>query len=298
MAKWRLPGIDETAYQALTAGLAPSQVWSLLLDVCSARAQRSPAALVKQFEDDGYVQPSAVDARALMQVDGHLFAAAADFEAVELAPLAPLGACSSVGLASQNKIVSALRGTEVVSDPTNVLALAAASRLAKDANAVVRLAASHRCVRAQPIRDKPGFRRHFRMFCLATAGREQQDHAFVVGALAEQIRTILAALARMKEHGYRLPEFEVKLLATEARAALAPHIAAELPGVHVVHERLEHPYYDGGLRYMIAARDATDGFPLADGGTFTWLAKLTSNRRLVFAASGIGAELIAGLFAP
>ena len=40
--------------------------------------------------------------RALLEVDGHLFAAAAAFEAIELSPLAPLGVCSSIALASQN----------------------------------------------------------------------------------------------------------------------------------------------------------------------------------------------------
>jgi hypothetical protein len=33
--------------------------------------------------------------------------------------------------------------------------------------------------------------------------------------------------------------------------------------------------------------------PLFDGGTFDWLAQLTSNRRAVYVASGGGAQLIA-----
>jgi hypothetical protein len=32
--------------------------------------------------------------------------------------------------------------------------------------------------------------------------------------------------------------------------------------------------------------------PIGDGGTFDWLAKLTSNRRAVFVASGLGAQLV------
>jgi hypothetical protein len=44
---------------------------------------------------------------------------------------------------------------------------------------------------------------------------------------------------------------------------------------------------------------APDGalIPLFDGGVFDWLAKLTSNRRAVYVASGGGAQLIALRFA-
>jgi len=38
------------------------------------------------------------------------------------------------------------------------------------------------------------------------------------------------------------------------------------------------------------------GVPLFDGGAFGWLAKLTSNRRAVYVASGGGAQLIAARF--
>jgi hypothetical protein len=36
--------------------------------------------------------------------------------------------------------------------------------------------------------------------------------------------------------------------------------------------------------------------PLVDGGAFDWVAKLGSNRRAVYVASGAGAQLIALLF--
>ncbi len=38
--------------------------------------------------------------------------------------------------------------------------------------------------------------------------------------------------------------------------------------------------------------------PLADGGAFDWVAQLTSNRRHVFVASGLGTELVVKLFPP
>lgn len=304
--EWVSEGIDQPTYAALTDTLPATRLWSLLLDVFERRAaQRTPAMLMEQWERDGFTQPAYIDQRTLVALDGHLLAAAGAFEAIELSPLAPFASCSAIGLASQNKIVSALRGTEVVSDPTNVLALECARRLRQEASGaggvdtaggVVRLATCHRCVRGQEVPKQPGFAQHFRIFCLATAGREQQDHAFVVDALVEHITTLLAALNRLEQHGYSFPDRQVRVLATPARTQIGDRIAAAVAGVNVVRDVLEHPYYDG-LRFQIDSR-STQGaaIPLIDGGAFDWVAKLASNRRLVFVASAMGSQIAAYLY--
>ncbi len=296
--RWAREGIEEATYQTLAAGLPASEVWSLLLEVFAQRAaRRRGSEVLGQWQRDAFTRPARVDQRTLNGLDGHLLANAAAFEAVELSPLTPLGSCTAVGPTSQNKIVSALRGTEVVSDPTNVLALECAHRLRRDPNATVRLCTSHRCVRAQPVPKGTGFAQHFRVFCLATAGRERKDHAFVVDGLAEHVLTHLGGLDRLAAHGYAFPDRTVKLLATPARAELADRIADRLGGVDVSRGGLDHPYY-GGLRFMIgvASPDADAPIPLIDGGSFDWLARLTSNRRLVFVASGMGSQLVADLY--
>jgi hypothetical protein len=294
--RWTAAVIDETAYEALAGGLPASEVWSLLLDVMQRRAAgRTAADLVRQWERDPFVQPAYIDQRTLVALQGHLLAAAHQFEAIELSPLAPLGACSAIGLTSQNKVVSALRGTEVVSDPTNVFALECARRLRADPGQVVRLATCHRCVRAQQVPKQPGFAQHFLIFCLATAGREMQDHGLLVGALAEHVATHLAALDRLEQHGYRFYDRRVRILATDARAAVADRLARTV-GVPVQREPLEHAYY-GGVRFMIQVRtrDGAD-IPFVDGGTFDWVGKLAANHRMVFVASGMGAQIAAFLF--
>jgi hypothetical protein len=204
--------------------------------------------------------------------------------------------CSTIALTTQNRVVSTTRGTEVVSDPTNVLALESARRLRKDPSLIVRLATSLRCVRAQELPKRPGFAAHFRIFCMTTAGHEVKDQAFVVDALIGHIRTHLRALTLIEAHGYEFPDRVVKLLANPARAALARRIAAALPDVAVTHELLTHEYYDG-LRFMISAGARSgEAIPLIDGGAFNWLTKLASNRKLVFVASAIGSQLAAYLY--
>ena len=110
-----------------------------------------------------------------------------------------------MGYTSQNKVLSALRGTEVVADPTNVMALECARRMRRDPGTVVRLATSHRCVRAQPVPQQRGFAAHFRMFAIASAGLEQSNNAFVVDAFAEHIATMLQALDRLEQDGFVFP---------------------------------------------------------------------------------------------
>jgi hypothetical protein len=290
---WTRAGLDAAAHAALRA-LPPAALWSLLLELFADRAAaRSPADVLRQFERDGLVQPAPIDQRRLIELDGHLLAAAAAFEAVELAPLAPLAACASVGPTSQNKIVSALRGTEVVADPTNVLALECARRLRRDPARRLRLATCQRCVRAQELPKLPGYAPHFRIFCLVSAGREGADHGVAVAELGAHIATHLAALDRLERHGYAFPDRRVTLLATPARAAVADRVAAAITGLPLQRGCLEHGYYDG-LRFQIWTRSRDgDEVPLIDGGLFDWVARLAANRRLIMVASGMGSQLAA-----
>jgi hypothetical protein len=289
--------LDAALRDSLTQGLPPNELWSLLLAVLEARAaRRTPAMVRQQWENDRFVQPSAIDQRTLNHLDSHLLAAASEFEALELSPVAPLGACSSVALTSQNRIVSTARGTEVVSDPTNVLALECARRLRGAPDAIVKLATSHRCLRAQPVPKRPGFAQHFRMFCLASAGHEQKDHAFLTSALLEHIRTHIAALDRLEQNGYHFLDRNLRLLATPERAHLAQRVAETITGIPVAVTRLEHHYYDG-LRFMLdVATPSGDVVPFIDGGAFDWLRKLLANDRMVFVASGMGSQIAAYLF--
>jgi hypothetical protein len=294
---WARGGLPPEVRDALASGLPASEVWSLLLGVMESRAKvRTPASLREQWARDRFVQPCYIDQRLLVEMDGHLLAAAAAFEAVELSPLAPLGVCAAVALASQNKIVSTTRGTEIVSDPTNVLALECARRLRENSAQAVRLTTCHRVTRAQAVPNRPGFAAHFRMFCLASAGHERENREFLAGELACHINTQLAALDRLEQHGYSFPGRKVRVLATPANARLAEGIGTMVRSAPVEHQALEHPYYDG-IRFMIDVR-APNGVevPLIDGGAFDWLRTLMSNGKIVFVASGMGSQVAAYLF--
>jgi hypothetical protein len=295
MSEWRTGSVGAEVLEQLAGGLAGAELQSLLLEVMRRRARaRTPADVLAQYRRDRFTAPAPFDQRTAIAIDGHLLAAADDFEALELSPVAPLGTCSAMAPTDQHRVLSALRGTEVVSDPTNVLALECALRLRRAADAV-HLATSQRVVRAQPPPPKlPGAAQHFRLFALGSGGIEARDHAFTVETVVRHVRALTAGLDRLEQHGYAFGARRVDVLATPERAALGDRIAAALVGVATARRRLEHPYYSGGLRYMywVTAQGGAE-LPLADGGAFDWLARLLSNRRAVYVASGLGAQLVA-----
>lgn len=307
---WITQQIGAQALEQLSSGLSGTQLQSLLLEVMQQRAhRRSPADLMAQYQRDGFVQPASTDLRVSLTIDQHFLTVMPQFDAIELAPVAPLGACSAVALTTQQRVLSALRSCEVVSDPTNLMALECASRLRAHPERPVHLATSQRVLRAQPHPKLPGFAPHFRIFALASGGLETKDHAFTVDTLALHIRSMLAALDRVAAHGFTVGARRVVLLATEQREAVAYGVADALQStsVPVTHERLDHAYYSGGIRYQIwitphpkpsLTIELEPELPLIDGGSFDWLKKLNTNRRTVFIASGAGTQLLALRFAP
>ena len=294
---WIVDSVGAPTFDRLVDGLSGSELQSLLLEVMHARTlARSAKELVAQHGRDPFCVPSPVDLRAMLAIDSHLLAAAERFEAVELSPVAPMGTCSVVGPTHQNRVLSALRAAEVVSDPTNVLALECALRLRARPEVDLHLATSHRVVRAQPVPKQPGFAQHFRLFALGSAGIERKDHAFAIETVALHVRTMLAGLTGLQQQGYALGRRRVEVLASPDKQHLGDQLAKLLQADRLP---LAHPYYSGGLRYRIwvAAPDGEE-LPLADGGTFDWLGRLASNRRAVFVGSGLGSQLIALRFGP
>lgn len=294
---WIVERVGASVFEQLSEGLAGSELQSVLLHVMQRRASaRQPSEILAQYQRDPFCTPAPVDLRTSISIDTHLLAAAEGFEALELSPVAPLGSCAAVALTNQNRVLSTLRMTEVVSDPTNVLALECARRIRARPGKSVHLASSQRILRTQRVPVVPGYSPHFRIFVLASGGQETKDHGFTSQTVVRHVRTFLTALDQLERHGYTFGVRRVDVLATPERLEIAERIATTLGGGATCRP-LEHPYYSGGIRYQIWAT-APDGdvLPLGDGGVFNWLGKVAANRRATYVASGIGAQLIAMRF--
>jgi hypothetical protein len=273
------------------ARLKPSEARPLLLEVARAHAaRRDPASLLAQYEHDGTVAPAEPDARLLHELDGLALAAADGFEAVELAPVLPLGTNAVLGHIDQNNVLSTVRNTEVLADPTAALALECVRRRRAGAE-TVRLCAVARVLRLQPIPDVPGFTRHFRIFALVTAGRARPHHGFESEALAEHVGVYLRLLDALRERGSNHTDVAVEL--SRAPAAVLRAVPQAVPDPD---RREAINYYDGPmLRIAVSDREG-NRFPLADGGTVDWSQRLLANSKERMLTSAIGHALIATRF--
>lgn len=281
---------------------SPSETVPLLLELARAQAGRKrPADLLAQLERDRFVHPSFLDQRLVHELDGMALDAAPEFEAVQLSPVAPLGTCSVLAPTSQDRTLSTTRGTEVVSDPTNMLALICAERMRRDERTPVRLCTVHQVLRAQPLPPQPGLSRHFRLFVLAEAGPGEPEDGFELAAIGRQ----LACCDRLVEHatrtlGCRFPNRRFVVNAARGRFVLCDRVCQRLqelfPKVVVQTEEFDSNYYDG-LRVQFGAETTSGEFcQLSDLGLFSWVGNLLSNRRIRFVASGFGIQLLPVLF--
>lgn len=310
------------------ARVPPSDLQSLLLELTRLRAARRRVPdVAAQYGRDRTVRPARADPRALGRLVVAGFDSAAGYEALDLAPVEPLGVNSLLTAIDQNNILATVRGSEVVADPTVLLALEAAVRRREGVD-VVRLCAAHRVLRQQAF--EPPAPQHFCLFALVTGARAQADHRSEVDTIGEHVRTHLALVAAARELGAALGRTVVRLSDTAIHTAAAGEGAAVTPDVpsprdaippHLARRlgrrlrRLELAaatlapiaaafdgevlidltrtdgvaYYDG-LQLRIDAESHGQQQELADGGSVDWASRLLSDRREHLFTSGIGLE--------
>lgn len=196
----------EPVVAALRA-LPPRDLNSLLLHLFAARASAAtPRDLLERYERAGLFKPSFANPRVSARFLDAAFEAAEGFEAVELSPMAPLGAGALLSGVHPNNVLSASRGAEVLADPTLAMALECALRRRAGADGVVRLCASQRVVRMQPV-PVAGLLPHFRLFALVTAARRAPGFESV--ALREHLATHLRLFRALRAKGFALADVTV-----------------------------------------------------------------------------------------
>jgi hypothetical protein len=291
--------VSAEAKHALESGLAPTDLQTLLMAVARSRAERVDAARVlKRWGEDRFVRPAGSDPRLLSQVEAMLWRLLPDrFAGVELSPVAPLGTCSALGPVDQHRVVSTMRGTEVLSDPTNALAVeAAARRRGRGVDGRVDLAACHRVLRAQ--RFGPGNAAHFRLFALTSSARDRGsgmtearlviDHiGFWQRVLAEMLPTITTRIT--------VTGFGSSVLAERLADTIGPAVAGG--SVPVVEDRVrsQGAGYYAGLAIGLRAEVGGQSVDLGDGGLTTWTQQLLGDAKERCFVSCLATERFAAL---
>ncbi len=277
---------------------------SLLLDVYRKKTKKiTPKALLQQYMHNGFVQPAKANVCTSLQFD--LLACSLlphDFEMIELSPLAPLGSNSVIATVDQNNAISTIRNIEVCSDPTNVLALEAAARKQrlKDAKGLrnVKLACSHRVVRGQKFKGDSCFP-HFRIFALATAGRDEGSCTFETDSLYEHISYFVEVLTRSQSLGIKVLDLAVHVTAIDEsrlpvlQEKVVERLAVAYPSLRIQFDQNRtsgRGYYCTVCYHIFAKDEAGEELCLVDGGCTDWTQQLLSNQKERFLISGLGSE--------
>lgn len=269
--------LPPAARSMLEEGLSPTDLQTLLLDLTRTRSARiDPARLKQRWAEDRFVRPAEVDPRRLAGlVAGAWRLLPAEFAGVELSPVTPLGSCSAVGPVDQNRIVSTVRGSEVVSDPTNVLALEAEHRRRSTADDV-HLAAHSRVVRAQ--RYPPGFSAHFALLVLLSSGRDRGSSVTELDFLRRHLaawRTLLDDTLGPGSFRFDYSTFGDRMLSERIALELVP----DFPELVPAQEPTPGEEYYAGLRFKIMAGTTDGELDIGDGGLTDWTAQLAANAK-------------------
>ncbi len=215
------------------------------------------------------------------------------FVELALAPHAPLGASSVLGGFSQDRIMTTIADTEVVSDSTNVLALECAHRrrtpAARRAQAPTRLAACHRMLR-------PRDGAHFALLALCTAGRDRGSFALQLDALREQLDWHARVITG------HAPHLKLEVLLTDLSGGLRRPVLhddllqpmqAAWPSIDWGFDddrQADRGYYIDACFASKGARSDGSRSNLSDGGLTNWTAHLLADHKERLVISGLGSE--------
>jgi hypothetical protein len=289
----------------LAEGLSGSELNSLLLEVFNRRtAGMSPGELMNLYQQNRFVKPSDLPVIPLRQMELDLlqiFSGYA-FQPIELSPVALLGSCSVVAPADQKKILSALRGTEVLADATNAIALHVSdlkkTQQWKPSNPAdkIRFSVIQRHLRTQAISGK-GFTPHFKIAGLVTCGTDTGSYAFEKESLAEHI-AVMTALFR---EYYKVDEVQFRFLCRSGYThtddlvrRVRDYALEKNPNVviDVVSQPGKETSYYKGIQYKIDIRVKGRQYEIGDGGFVDWTQQLLQNKKERMLSTGIGFEFM------
>ena len=303
----RRAGVEDLA-SILAERLRPTERQTLLLEVARRdAAKRRPAEVLADYEANRFVRPAVVSPADLLEWQRIVTATLpAEFEVMALSPLTPLGTCSSVAGVTQDWAVSTIRNAEVVSDPTNVLALEAALRRRElkkkrpKSVEAVHLAAHHRVARPQFFGGGERFFSHFNLLALVSAGRDVGGLRFETDALRLHLEFYVSALraALGQELAIRIAVTEVGDVARGAlleERLLAPIRSLGVEATFDPDRESGRGYYQQLCFKLFVDLPSGEVVELGDGGPVDWTRTLLSDRKERLVISGLGSERIAQL---
>jgi hypothetical protein len=200
-------------------GLEPADRTALMIWLHAKVAnQLKTADVFSQYIDDRFSKPCELDQRELSFFDDLAYRILSpEFLGIELSPVGPLGASSTLTKVSQKNILVTIRNLEVLADLTVALALECALRRSKMLKTdsknkeIINLSSSGRSLRTQSFEDIPGFTSHFKAFALCSGGRDIGHEVFETSVLLDHLGFYLDLLLALNEECYQARNIIVEI---------------------------------------------------------------------------------------
>ena len=282
---WRRIGVH--AREALLRSLNSVELRTILADVARTRASdETYADLIKRWREDRLLMPSLLDPREAIPVTARLWEAVPrEFVGVTLSQLTSLGSGIHLGGLGQNRVVTTMRGTEVLADPAHGLALEA-SRRRRNGHSRVHLATHARCTHAWDQAEESAHELRFSLVSSCPDGGGLSTEADLLDLHLDYWREIIGSL---------VPQGRIELTVWDHTLAGLIESRGTRDDVIVVAGKDDdrrpwrNPYTTAAFRFVVQGEEPVE---LGDGGFVTWTQALTRNRKDRCLVSGISVDAV------
>lgn len=279
--------------------LSNSDFNSLMLEIFQSRVNKiTPADMVKAFQVNRFSVPSKLDPVAYHVMEAEFLSAAEklDVKPVLLSPAAPFASSSVFGYVSQNNVASAVRGVEILPDPTNMLSIMIAEQLKNkkvDNTKPIHYCTTARVLRAQTIPKTNRHFAHFGQFCIVSSGKD-------TGSYTCEKELLIKQLAFYKELLWEKYGANLSVILQKRRGytdgdgffdVVAELVKNELPdgSLSFDMEYGNSDYYKG-ISFIVYMEKNGDRLEIGGGGFVDWIQRLTNNKKERCLINGVGLD--------
>lgn len=282
----------------LSNKLSGSELNSLLLEVFEKRVmQETPSSLLEKYTKNKLVKPAQLDFLKFKEEELECckIVTNSSFELIELSPVAQLGTSSIMATVNQKKVLTALRNTEIQSDPTNSIALHYASLKKNNelSEKTYNFSNVSRVIRTQ-VFSNPNFTPHFPILCLISCGMDTGSFEFE----KTEIHKHFAITQDVCKSVFGFNNLFFEIIPCKEYDSNSPLISNSLShiknsgfDVRIAESDSQNNYYYG---MRIKAKIIADGveYEIGDGGLLDWTQKLLANKKERMLTMGLGIQLL------
>ena len=283
---------------------------SLLLELMDKKSFKTGVKEINfTLENNPFVEMSKVDQLTFVKFDSLAYnLLPPEYKGVELPPLVPFATNRVLADISQKRVLSTMRNSEVISDPTTALALYCAKERANKIknfsrnSELVAMATSQRAIRQDPVK-KEGYSQHFRTFTISVAGRDVGFEQFEKENLKKHLEFFLSLLEKLNESGdYIINDITVTLSDVEKKQpellsiikdTVIKELSETFPRVIFKFDTDRKSSYYKNLCYSISAKNKNDKLiSVAGGGITDWTEILVESKKERLLVGSIGSEIL------